>query len=267
MTRFLLTTRLVDEVCKRNNVPFASSRPLCRRLEKLREAGLIQRDRLLINGEFCYTLTKVGAGFVADTFGITIPARACSAPRLNTQAHEFALSQFLIKFFEDCEKLNVPIVQFWRDGQFMAKLDGARLVPDGLVLLRIRGKVRAFFLEMDRSTQTSGVTGNANAVVRQKFELYQKMGRRLGEHDELKSFGVVSMRLMVVCLSERRLQNLCLVAEAVGMGKRCAFTCWPRLIEVRNPNSARGWDYLPANLLAASLFSFSGRSPPKSILS
>jgi len=266
MTRYMLTTRLVREVCYCEGHPFASATTLFRRLDKLREAGFIHRDRMLVTGEFYYHLSKGGAKIVEYEYGIEMPRRACFPIKPLLQSHEFDLSRYWIKFFDDCRKLNIPIIRFWRDGQFVFHHRDRKLIPDGVVILRIRGKAQVFFVEMDRSTQTSGVGGQEKAVIRQKLEQYRSLSRNLYQQGELSPYRVKSMRLMMVCKTEARLKNLCTVAHDMGI-KQCAFTCWPRLIEVKNPNTAYGWNYRTANMLAAPLYSFPSRSPPGSLLS
>ena len=131
-----------------------------------------------------------------------------------------------------------------------------------MIVLRIRNRNRAFFVEMDRSTQTSGVGGKKDAVIRQKFLIYRRLIRDFRSHPQFE--GITSMRLMVVCLTESRLENLRLVARDINFP--CVFTCLPRVIDITDPNTAWGWEYKRANLLAAPLFSSPSRSPPGSLL-
>lgn len=267
MAHYMLTTRLVGEVCKRNDCSFPSFTTLCRRLDKLRKSGLIHRDRMLSTGEYYYWLSKEGAGIVAAECGIDTPRRALHPIKPLLQAHEFDLSRYWIKFMDDCEKLNIPVLNFWRDGQFVFHHGNKKLIPDGGIIVRLRGKARVFFVEMDRSTQTSGIGGKQQAVIRQKLEQYRSLSRQLAWHDDLCPYHVRSMQLMIVCRTEARLRNLCTIAHDMGI-RHCAATCWLRLIDVSNPHTANGWQYKSANMLAAPLFSFpsnSGRSPPVSL--
>ena len=264
MTRFTLTTRLVWEVCQKNGTPFSSYRTLCQRLKKLCDAGLIQREQTY--GEYIYALTKYGAEYLEIEHGLEVPKRASTLVRPLLQAHELDLTRYWIKFLDDAGKIGVPLVDFYRDGQFVSYHRGKKLMPDGVVLLRIRGKVRAFFLEMDRSTQTSGAGGSKQATFRKKLEHYRFLSRHFRHHDQLKAHHVTSIRLMVVCQNEKRLESLRTLARSMGLDKQCAFTCWTRLIVVTDPHKASGWNYLLANFLAAPLFSFPARSPPASLL-
>ncbi len=268
MAHYMLTTRLVGEVCKRNGYSFSSFTTKCRRLDKLRKSGLIHRDRMLTTGEWYYWLSREGAGIIEAEHVIEIPSRAISPVKPLMQSHEFDLSRFWIKFLDDCRKLNIRVLDFQRDGQFVFHHGSKKLIPDGAVVLRIRGKARVFFVEMDRSTQTSGIGGRQKAVIRQKLERYRHLNRHLLWNEDLLSCRVHSMRLIIVCRSEARLRNLCAVAHDMGI-RHCAVTCWPRLIDVTKEHTAYGWNYKPANMLAAPLFAFpahSGRSPPASIL-
>lgn len=265
ISRFTLTTRLAAEICIANQLPFASSQTLYRRLDKLRTAGLIQRDRMLFNGEFYYFLSRRGASYLSETDGIIVPSRACAPVGLNVQAHEFMLSQFWIKFLSDSRKLQIPVLDFHRDGQCVFRIDGKRLIPDGTVILRIRGKSLLFFLEIDRSTQTSGIGGKGKAIIQQKLLSYRTLGRSLRQHPEFA--GAHSSRVMFVCLTESRLENLRLIAHDIGHRKGVCFTCLPRYLQITSPHTAKGWSYRRTNLLAAPVFSFPIRPPPHSLLS
>lgn len=269
MTRLTLTTRLAEEVCKRHNARFPDAHTLRRRLRKLERAGLLSRVWMLSTGEHIFHLTRDGSAFVERELGIEVPRRACYPIKPLLQSHEIDLSRYWIKFMDDCQKIGLPILDFYRDGQFVSRQKLSKLIPDGLIILRIRGKARAFFLEMDRSTQTSGAAGGEQAIFRKKLEHYRVLRRSFRRHDIFRGHQVVSLRLIIVCQNEKRLQSLRSLAHDMGMGKFCAFTCWQRLIVVKNPHKANGWDYLSANLLAAPLFSFSNtsaRSPPMSLL-
>ena len=73
MAHYMLTTRLVGEVCKRNGYSFSSFTTKCRRLDKLRKSGLIHRDRMLTTGEWYYWLSREGAGIIEAEHVIEIP--------------------------------------------------------------------------------------------------------------------------------------------------------------------------------------------------
>lgn len=197
--------------------------------------------------------------------GEVLPRKAYTPISPTLLGHELDLTKFWIKFLDDAQKLNLPIVQFWRDGQFVFHSHDGKLIPDGTIILRIKGKHHVCFVEMDRSKQSSGIRGSAKAVIRQKLQRYAELERRLKQHPALSPFRVSKMKVVFVCLTEQRLQNLLRVAEQLDV--ECGFTCWPRIVHVKHPDTAQGWQYRKANLLAAELFSFSSRAPPKGLLS
>lgn len=267
MTRFLLTTRLVEHVCTVYQVPFATPRTLYRRLNKLRKSGLIDRSRLLHNGEFCYHLTKQGAELVAERDGLSvIPRKAVITPNISLQAHEFEVSRFWIKFFSDCHKINLPDLHFWRDGSFVHTAKTGKLIPDGTALLKIKGKTKAFFLEMDRGTQTRGNEVSERGIIAQKFRRYQSFSRSFRRHPDLAPYKPHAMKLIVVCQTEQRMQSLCDLAASMGLGKWVCFICIDRYLDITNANTAQGWQYKRANLFATPLFSIPARSPPVVLL-
>jgi len=222
---------------------------------------------MLWNGEFYYYLTKTGAAFLKDDQGYEVHRSARFPVALNIQHHEFDLARFWIKFFSDSKKLQIPVLQFWRDHQFIAPIKGKKLIPDGTVALSIRGKTRILFIEMDRSTQTSGLGGKAGAIIVEKLERYQRLQREFRTHPELVFLQPYSMRVVFVCLTEQRMQNLRQVAESMGLTKQCAFTCQPYFLDIASSDKAHVWSYRRANILAAPLFVFPIRPPPASLLS
>ena len=267
MAQMTLATRLAGEVCTRLGMPFSSNHTLYRRLRKLLQSGLIGRYPILFSGEYAYHLTRAGAELLAVEEGIEVPTRATVPVAEALQRHEFCLSQFWVKFFGDCRSLKISIVDFYRDGQFVWNAKGKEWVPDGVVIIRTNKRTRALFVEMDRSTQSSGVGGREEAAVRQKFLRYQMLNGNFRKEAVLNSRRVQAVRLVVVCLSEERLINLCRIAAEMGFTKQVVFTCWPRITETHQPNNAMGWNYKNANLLAAPIFTFPIRSPPRAMLS
>ena len=268
MTRFLLTTRLVVFACENEGVTFASPRTLYRRLNKLRKAGLIERSRLLHTGEYGYHLTKQGEELITgldDT--VHQSHRSCAAPSITLQAHEFDVSRFWLKFFSDSKKLHIPTRDFWRDGSFIYEITPKqKLIPDGTVVLTIKGRSRVFFLELDRSTQTSGRGGNTSAIIRQKLARYRHLSRSYRNHPQLSSYHPQSMRVMFVCKTQQRAQSLLAVARDMGLGDVVCFTSLDRFLTILDPFTAQGWEYCSANIFAAPLFLYPARSPPQSLL-
>jgi len=267
MTQLLLTTRLVNNICENNGFSFASSRTLYRRLNKLREAGLIDRSHLLQTGEYAYHLTKTGAELVTQLEGLpTLSRKALNPPSMILQMHEFEVSRFWIKFFSDSKKLHIPTLQFWRDGSFIYPARQGKLVPDGTTLLKIKGKTRVFCLEMDRSTQSRGGEVTEGGVIHRKLIRYRQLSRTFRQDETLAPFQPHALRVVFVCLTEQRLESLRLLAREMGIGNLVAFTCVERFVDISNPLTASGWTYKSANFFAAPLFSFPARPPPKPLL-
>lgn len=267
MTRFLLTTKLVGCACESSGFSFSSPRTLYRRLTKLREAGLIDRTHLLQTGEYAYHLTKSGAELIAQLDGVSsLSRKAFTPPSMTLQAHEFEVSRFWIKFFSDSQKLHIPILQFWRDGSFIYPARQGSLVPDGTALLRVKGKTRVFCLEMDRSTQSRGSEVQSAGVIHHKLIRYRQLSRAFRQDSTLAPFQPHALRVVFVCQTEQRLESLRLLARGMGLGNLVAFTCLDRFLDISTPFTASGWDYKPANLFSASLFSFPARPPPKPLL-
>jgi len=222
---------------------------------------------MLWNGEFYYYLTKRGISFLNQDQGKAVSSSATTPLGLNIQHHEFDISRYWIKFFSDCSKLQIPVLDFRRDRHFIARIGNKKLVPDGTIILRVRGKAKIFFLEMDRSTETSGFYGKEEATIRQKIRLYQRLSRSFRDHPDLRAFNPYSMRAMFICLNESRAKNLCAVAQQMGVRNGCVFTDAKRFLKITNSYTANGWSYRRCNLLATPIFSYPSRSPPSSLLS
>ena len=208
MTRLFLTTRLVGEILRVEQYPLPDIHTLRRRLRILEQANLITREKTSFDHQFYYYLTHSGVRLVEAEYGIDVSGKARSKIGIAIQNHEHDLSRFWLKFFDDAHKLHIPLIHFWRDGQFSTKALNRRLIPDGVVLLRIRGKLQAFVLELDRSTQTSGLAGKG--AFRKKLEQYRVFLRTYRHHSDLQN--VQTLKLMIVCKTEQRMTNLRQVA-------------------------------------------------------
>lgn len=261
MARFTLNTRLVGEACKAHGQLFGTPQALHRRLKKLCDARLLRSYPFPVSGGLAYHLGKDSRAF----FGDDVPPRACSPVRIGLQSHEFEVSRFWLKFLGDARSLQLSPQWFIRDGQLKLNVGNRFLVPDGTILLRIRGRAHVFFLELDRSTQTSGAGGQSGAVLRDKFLGYKQHSRIKAELETLHGVPAPSVTVITVCQNEKRLQSLLEVAEKAGFTIGAAFTCLPRFLKQSDPFGA--WTYRRANLFSAPLFSFPSRSPPGPLLS
>ena len=261
MTRHFLTTRLVGEVLRVENYSLPDIHTLRRRLRILEQANLIARERTSFDSQHYYYLSHIGLRLVEAEYGIDVSGKARSKMGIAIQNHEHDLSRFWIKFFDDSHKIRVPLIHYWRDGQFSAEALERHLIPDGIALLRIRGKIHAFALELDRSTQTSGVSGKG--IFRRKLEQYRVFLRTFRHHPDLQE--VCSLKLMVVCKTEKRMTNLRQIAADLRVP--CLFICWSRLVDVGDKRNAQSWNFTTANLLATPHFYLPSRSPPQSLLS
>lgn len=271
IAKLTLTTRLIWEHSQIYDKPFTSYDSLYRRLRKLCQAGFLCRDRLLSNGEWYYYLSKAGQSWLVETEGMVVSTRATRPVKGPFQQHEYEISRFWIRWFADCKKLNIPILAFWRDGEFIATVNDQKdrklykLIPDGTVVIQIRGKARVLFLEMDNGTQTSGVDRTSKGVFRRKLKHYRQFFPSCPRHPFLSAYKVHRIRVMTVCRSQARVSFLKIIAEEERVGSRAAFTSWSHIVEITNL-SAQGWKYRPSNILAVPVFFYSGRSPPRSIL-
>ncbi len=194
--------------------------------------NLIKPYPFPVTGEKAYHLTPDGLGFLEDT---NTSKRALKPVAFALQLHEYEVSRFWLKFYSDCRALSL-IPQFHlRDGQLALKLDKDRILPDGAVCLTIRNRPFLFLLELDRSTQTSGLQGSSRAVFKRKLNAYSK---RKELRQALHELGIPRLRIMtiVVCQNEKRLRSLCTLAEQSDFQEGVAFTCKPRFIkEGANP--------------------------------
>lgn len=269
LTLYCLTTGLILKLSQVLSNPFPSSQSLYRRLNQLYREGYINRRRMLYTGEYYYFLTRKGSGVVSsqeenDRF----TGKVWTPIKEGQQQHEFLISQFMVKLELDAKKLNIPLSFFIREGQFQAKvkIDGKSktVTPDGVVGIMIKGKLRIFFLEIDRSTERVRGLGKWHSKSFQEKlnryrALYQNHRRVLAE------LGSNNFRVLTICVSEQRLQNLVKVAEEISPTKLYVFTKLSSYVK-NTGKGASGWEYSTANLFSAPLFQDTGEDKLKSIL-
>lgn len=233
-----------------------------RRLNQLVRAGYINRRRMLWNGEYYYYLGKKGAELLkAD--GIYVPARATKPIGDALQRHEYEVARFWLKFWQDCENANLPIFSFWRDGELA--FASRQVKPDGTILVSIGKTPVIFFLELDRSTQSScGTKGNLQSF-RGKMERYLKARQTILKHPEIASHSVTKFRILVACQTSERMEHLMKATQLSGMNHLALFTFQEQWINSHSFTS-RGWRYRNCNFLTEELFAFPGRSPPKGLV-
>lgn len=236
-----------------------------RRLNQLVKAGFLNRRRMLYNGEFYYYLGAKGVQLL-ESSGDTIPHRSKTPVSATYQRHEFEISRFWIKFMADCRVENSIIEAFWRDGELTVDIGKGkqRIVPDGAASVIHGTNRRLILLELDRSTEMANGNLSSLKSVRLKFERYLRGRRAILEHPEIKPLAPTSLRVLVVCISEERLDNLRAIAGCLGIRNMMVFTCLTRFVDISN-NTATGWRYRSNCFFTSELFSYPNRSPPEAL--
>ena len=89
--------------------------------------------------------------------------------------HEFNTSRFFLKLMADARKLNIEVLGFYRDGSFIHQTTSSKLVPDGVIVLKIKGKAHVFCLEMDQGTQSGDLYSRGFGRIEKKLFAYQQL--------------------------------------------------------------------------------------------
>ena len=230
-TRYHMTARLVQHLSYAHDQPFTSLRGTQRRLKELVDNGYLQRQRLVTSrGEHCYYLTRKAARlvFTPDELDLVKSSRVLfSEFKPSQEQHNLAISRFMVKLERDVAGAGVEFPLFVRDGHFTysMELDGkpSMLRPDGTMVLVQDETPALFFLEVDLSTEKlETIKPNARntrsfAEKIQKYTMFRREypGITLGRHV------CTGFRVLTVCKTPKRLENL--VALADRMGKRGMF--------------------------------------------
>ena len=261
MARHFLTPRLILEQPVALGLRFSRYDSLTRRLRALEKAKLIRRQPCSFNREDSFYLTKEGGRLVELRVGELVPTQAVKPTTFSQQLHAFEVSRFSIKFLQDAAKLSMPIEVFYRDGSFLHYISTRKkLIPDAVVVLRIRGKSQVFCIELDRSTQSG-------ATILEKYRRYELMIRCAKKHPKLQGRKLGNIRIVVVCQSQERLKHLVRLAESAPIRKYLRFIRADQVIEkVGRGYEPREWQYRKVNLFSSKLFVHAGRPPPSGML-
>ena len=195
----LSTLRVVDRELAKKVAGFGSTTRANARLLKLTRAGLLRRFFLGSGGgrKALYALSEKGALYGG------VPLRGPRRPQgamLVADAfveHQLAVNSIYcaVKF----GKLPIPGVTFHRWLAFYETVTPElRLIPDGYVEFLTPTGTTATFLELDRGTESL-------AVWKEKTRQYLQLAMSGSFH---RSFGQDRFRVLVVALSERRLESL-----------------------------------------------------------
>lgn len=266
--RYYLTARLLVELSQLCPQPFADVKHVQRRMLRLFQAGLVRRDRRLTTGEYYYFLSPLGAQLAAsEDEDNRFTGRVTNRMRPAFQEHEMMLAHVLVKLELDAAKLKVKILHLLRDGQFTATVDldgqARRLQPDATVVLRIKGRARLFFFELDRSTERGRSTSRiATGSFRDKVVRYSRFFDTFQNHPLLRELNVDSFRVLTICRSPERSRNLRDVAQGMGKRRMFGFTEIGKLVESADESRV----FREENLLSARAFTFPDQAVRTSML-
>jgi len=201
--RSLLTELAIFRVMDREQAKliagFGSTTRVNTRLLALTRAGLLKRAFVGTSAggrKALYSVAPKGAALLGEPIrGLNRPSDAILVGDLFIE-HQLAVNAVLLAFKHQKARDGI---QFRRYAVFSAPLStDVRVIPDGYAEVNITGTVRSMFLELDR--------GNESSVVwNRKIDAYLKFAIT-GEF--LKQFHQPQFRVLVVCLSDRRLESL-----------------------------------------------------------
>ena len=270
LRRYHLTTRLLKEISTTCGQPFRHNSKIYECIKRLSEAGFVKRKKLLISGENYYFLTKAGAA-LSKTNDVRLSPRATSPIKPALESHELLLSIFMTLVELSCHGLQVPFPHFLREGQFTAdvkiKDDTFRLKPDGVIILKVKGKHRLFFLEIDRSTETVRGSNHINTKsFEAKIDRYTAFYDQAKDHPLLEDLDFSGFRVITMCLTKERMENLLEVARKKGKKRMFCFSHVGLVIE-GDVTTANDWNYRLGNVLSSKSFQYPERINLESILS
>lgn len=267
IARYSLTSRLILEISKTYPKPFNQIQAVYRRMKQLEEAGLVNKRKMFFSGENYYYLTKRAGELILHEDERRRSTNKIFSPIKEVQQqHEYLISQFMIRFEQDCQKLKVPVEFFIREGQFIAwaNREGElkKIVPDGTIVLRIKDKYRVFFLEIDRSTERIRTSSKINTnSFQEKIRRYTDFFQDIRNHELLKELIIKSFRVITVCITPERMENLRQAAQEMKKQKTFCFTYAGKFIEKREGE----WSYKKANILRSPIFFYPDKAEPRTI--
>ena len=269
LRRYHLTTRLIRKLSVICGQPFRDQGNLSKCLGRLEGAGFLKRKKLLISGENYHFLTNAGVE-LSKTNDVRLSPRATSPIKPALESHELLLSIFMTLVEISCHDLKVPFPYFLREGQFTAdvKIDDNtfRLKPDGVIILKVKGKHRVFFLEIDRSTETVKGANHINTKsFEAKIDRYTAFYDQAKEHPLLKDLEFSGFRVITMCLTKERMENLLEVARKKGKKGMFCFSHVGLVIE-GDVTTANDWNYRLRNVISSKTFLYPGGNNLESIL-
>jgi hypothetical protein len=187
--------------------PGQTERNVKRRLQFLFQGGYIERPAQQLanykpSDSLVYTLTKKGAALVSQSKGLPAEAKPFREVGISFIRHSLMMSGFRLALAEALKGNSQFRLAVWREPGAIDAVhcEGERLpiAPDAFFTLEDKDYLRHFFLEADRSTMTLERMLN-------KFKGYWNWRAEEGQKRKL---GISTFRVLTVCISEQRAENL-----------------------------------------------------------
>jgi hypothetical protein len=196
--------------------PTQTERNIRRRLHFLFHNGYVERpdqQRVAFKPSdfLVYSLAKKGAGLVSKSVDLAAEAKRSKEVGVSFLRHSLMMSDFRLALGEALKNNRQFKLSIWKElGAIDAVIcEGDRLpiAPDAFFTIEANDCYRHFFLEADRSTMTLERMLN-------KFKGYWNWRAEEGHKQKL---GIFSFRVLTICPSDERAENLRRVAaEASG---------------------------------------------------
>lgn len=199
--RFLDTRQILD-LC-----PGQAERTIKRKLLNLFQAGYIERPIQQFScfkpsGYLVYSLGKKGAALVSQNNGSAVKAKSSREIGVSFLGHSLMISGFRTALSVALDKNSQSKLRAWKDLGLIDAVhcEGERLpiAPDAFFTIEDKDYFTHFFLEADRSTMTLERMLN-------KFKGYWNWRLEGGQKRKL---GISTFRVLTVCISEQRAENL-----------------------------------------------------------
>jgi len=232
LSKYHLTGKMLYDLSQTFALPFTSLSNTRTRLLYLLQRNYLKRDQRLqkgrSNNENYYFLTRKSARFFENLKWISHKSSMFRPVSLLNQAHTFMISEIMVKLELDANLLQgtCRLGGFIRENYFIVKGDNGRIIkPDGTFFLNVNGQNFLFFLEIDRSTTVVRSDDYAKRTFEKKIRIYSEFKNYFWQNNIIHSFeGIKGYRVLTVCISAQRAQNLINLANSMNKNGMFWFT-------------------------------------------
>lgn len=239
LAKYHLTGTMVFKISKTFKEPFKSLSNTRARLGQLYGTGFLRKAKRVMenahSNESYYFLTKKSADCVPELEGVEKKNAVFQPRSIGRQAHSFLISEIMVKLERDRHFMRdiCSFLGFIRENYFEVKGNNRLIKPDGTIFLSVNGYNHLLFLEADRSTEVVKSSKANKRTFQRKIEIYSEFKKNFWQDGFIhQNFADIrGYRVLIVCRSEQRLQNLLTLAEAMNKGSMFWFATKDQLLD------------------------------------